>query len=137
MKRRGFTLVELLAVIGILVALATMTAISVARIGKDTRITKAANDLLNVLETARGLAIRTHQPTMVAFRARTERFDQSANDPMKYPNPARIKRRWTEAVVGRLIEPLQFSKPEAILLSSWVVLLSHVYPRDFGSSRRA
>jgi len=107
MKRRGFTLVELLAVIGILVALATMTAISVARIGKDTRITKAANDLLNVLETARAVAIRTHQPTLVAFRTRTERFDQAANDPMKYPNPARIKRQWTEAVIGRLEEPLQ------------------------------
>jgi prepilin-type N-terminal cleavage/methylation domain-containing protein len=107
MRRPGFTLVELLAVIGILVALATITAISVQRIGKDTRMTKAANDLLNVLETARGIAIRTHQPTMVAFRARTERFDEASNDPMKYPNTARIKRHWTEAVIGRLIEPLQ------------------------------
>ena len=109
MRRRAFTLVELLAVIGILVALATMTAISVARIGKDTRISKAANDLLNVLETARGIAIRTHQPTMVVFRTRVERFDETASDPMRYPNPARIKRQWTEAVVGRLEEPLQMS----------------------------
>jgi type II secretory pathway pseudopilin PulG len=97
----------LLAVIGILVALATMTAISVARISKDTRITKAANDLLNVLESARAIAIRTHQPTLVAFRTRTERFDEATSDPMRYPNPSRIKRQWTEAVVGRLEEPLQ------------------------------
>ena len=36
--RRAFTLVELLAVIGILVTLATLTAMSVQRIGKDTRL---------------------------------------------------------------------------------------------------
>jgi prepilin-type N-terminal cleavage/methylation domain-containing protein len=111
MNRRAFTLIELLAVIGILVALATITAISVQRVGKDTRMTKAANDLLNVLETARGVAIRTHQPTMVAFRARAERFDQTAVDPLKYPNTARIKRQWSEAVVGRLEEPLQRRDP--------------------------
>lgn len=117
MSRRAFTLVELLAVIGILVALATMTAISVARVSKDTRISKAANDLLNVLETARAIAIRTHQPTLVVFRTRTERFDESANDPMRYPNTSRIKRQWTEAVVGRLEEPLQLYADSSNLLS--------------------
>ena len=115
MRRRAFTLVELLAVIGILVALATMTAISVARIGKDTRISKAANDLLNVLETARAVAIRSHQPTLVAFRTRTERFDQTASDPMRYPNTSRIKRQWTEAVIGRLEEPLQLGQTSGSL----------------------
>ena len=107
MSRRAFTLIELLAVIGVLVALAAITAVSVQRIGQDTRMTKAVNDLLNVLETARALAIRSHQPVMVAFRARAERFDEVAADIMKFPNPARIKRRWTEAVVGRLEEPMQ------------------------------
>ena len=107
MKRRGFTLIELLAVIGIMMALAAITAVSVQRIGADTRMTKAVNDLLNVLETARALAIRTHTPVMVAFRARAERFDETASDIMKFPNPARIKRRWTEAVMGRLEEPMQ------------------------------
>jgi prepilin-type N-terminal cleavage/methylation domain-containing protein len=107
MTRRGFTLIELLAVIGVLVALAAITAVSVQRIGQDTRMTKAVNDLLNVLETARGLAIRTHQPVMVAFRARAERFDETTVDIMKFPNAARIKRRWTEAVIGRLEEPMQ------------------------------
>jgi len=106
-RRRAFTLIELLAVIGVLVALAAITAVSVQRIGQDTRMTKAVNDLLNVLETARALAIRSHQPVMVAFRARAERFDEVAADIMKFPNPARIKRRWTEAVVGRLEEPMQ------------------------------
>ena len=107
MIRRAFTLIELRAVIGVLVALAAITAVSVQRIGQDTRMTKAVNDLLNVLETARALAIRSHQPVMVAFRARAERFDEVAADIMKFPNPARIKRRWTEAVVGRLEEPMQ------------------------------
>jgi prepilin-type N-terminal cleavage/methylation domain-containing protein len=105
--RRAFTLIELLAVIGVLVALAAITAVSVQRIGADTRMTKAVNDLLNVLETARALAIRTHTPVMVAFRARTERFDETTSDIMKFPNPNRIKRRWTEAVIGRLEEPMQ------------------------------
>jgi len=40
--RRAFTLVELLAVIGILVTLATLTAMSVQRIGKDTFVSTAS-----------------------------------------------------------------------------------------------
>lgn len=105
MTRRGFTLIELLAVIGILVTLATLTAISVARIGKDTRLSSATNTLLNVLETARTRAIREHKPMLVAFTVNVELLAPSAtaNAPI---DPQKIKRQWTEAVIGRLEEAL-------------------------------
>ena len=105
MSRRGFTLIELLAVIGILVTLATLTAISVARIGKDTRLSTATNTLLNVLETARTRAIREHKPMLVAFTVNVELLTPPTS-PTAAIDPARIKRQWTEAVIGRLEEAL-------------------------------
>jgi prepilin-type N-terminal cleavage/methylation domain-containing protein len=103
--RRAFTLVELLAVIGILVTLATLTAMSVQRIGKDTRLSKATNTLLNVLETARTQAIREHKPMLVAFVVKVELIQQPASATAAI-NPDWIKRQWTEAVIGRLEEEL-------------------------------
>ena len=103
--RRAFTLVELLAVIGILVTLATLTAMSVQRIGKDTRLSKATNTLLNVLETARTQAIREHKPMLVAFVVKVELNQQPATA-NTVVNPDWIKRQWTEAVIGRLEEEL-------------------------------
>ncbi len=105
MSRRAFTLIELLAVIGILVTLATLTAISVARIGKDTRLSSATNTLLNVLETARTRAIREHKPMLVAFTVNVELLSAppAGNTPI---DPSRIKKQWTEAVIGRLEESL-------------------------------
>lgn len=98
MSRRGFTLIELLAVIGILITLATLTAISVQKIGKDGRLVRGTNTVLNVLESARSRAILEQRPMLVVFTTAVQRSGSGATDP--------IVAEWTEAVVTRLEEPL-------------------------------
>ncbi len=108
MTRRAFTLIELLAVIGILVTLATLTAISVQRIGKDTRLSRATNDVLNMVELTRLQAIREQKPMVLVFVPRVEWFRQPASGAAFDPN--NVKRQWTEAVVGRLVDSLVMDK---------------------------
>lgn len=98
MKRRGFTLVELLAVIGILVALTTLTAISIQRIAKDTRLSTATNALVNALSDARLQAMAEQRPMLLLMVPRVERFGPRDTDP--------VRRQWVEAVLGRLSEPM-------------------------------
>ena len=108
--RRAFTLIELLAVIGILITLATLTAMSVQRIGRDTRLSKATNTLLGVLERARSQAIREHKPMLVTFVVRVERRGPLDTDP--------IRTEWVEAVTARLEDARVHQKnPETP--SSW------------------
>jgi|GEM_PF-2281696 len=104
MNRRAFTLIELLAVIGIIVVLSTLTAMSVQRIGKDTRLTGATNKLLNVLETTRSRAILEQKPMLVVFIVKVELV--AALAPNALVDPTKIRRQWVEAVIGRLEDPL-------------------------------
>lgn len=66
--RRGFTLAELLVVIGIIAVLGTLTVISVQRISRDTRTATATNTVTNTLAAARAHAIKTNNLVMVVFR---------------------------------------------------------------------
>ena len=66
--RRGFTLLELLVVIGIISMLAVITVISVQRVTRDVKLSTGVNRVLGALSTARTEAIRTNTPTLLTFR---------------------------------------------------------------------
>lgn len=66
--RRGFTLAELLVVMGIIAVLGVLTAVSVQRISRDARVSSATNAVTATLASARALAIRDNAVVVVAFR---------------------------------------------------------------------
>ncbi len=67
---RGFTLAELLAVIGVIAVLAVVVSMSAQRISKDAKISSATNQVLAALGQARAIAIRDHATVLVGFRVR-------------------------------------------------------------------
>ncbi len=97
--RSGFTLIELMVVVGILISLATLTAISAAKVQKDARFSKAVSQVMNALETARTQAIKDHRPVLLAFTVKTERSGNASASGMLTDN---IKRQWTRIVAARL-----------------------------------
>ncbi len=74
---RGFTLAELLAVIGVIAVLAVVVSMSAQRISKDAKISSATNQVLAALGQARAIAIRDHATVLVGFRVRRPTFRQS------------------------------------------------------------
>lgn len=66
--RSAFTLIELLAVMGILILLAVLTVAGVGRIAEDARISTAVNRVSAALGNARAIAIRENELVLVVFR---------------------------------------------------------------------
>ena len=97
--RSGFTLIELMVVVGILISLATLTAISAAKVQKDARFSKAVSQVMNALETARTQAIKDHRPVLLAFTVKTERAGNASAGGMLTDN---VKNQWTRIVAARL-----------------------------------
>ena len=64
----AFTLVELLAAIGVIVVLATLTTIGIRRVAKDSRLAAGKNSVAAALANARALAMKENQIVMVVFR---------------------------------------------------------------------
>ncbi len=99
----GFTLIELMVVIGILISLATLTAISVSKVTKDARFSKSVSQVMNALENARTLAIKEHRPVLLTFTVKTERVDNTTSAGLLTGN---IKKQWTRIVAARLRDEL-------------------------------
>ena len=102
----GFTLIELMVVIGILISLATLTAISVSKVTKDARFSKSVSQVMNALENARTLAIKEHRPVLLAFTVKTDRVDNTTSAGLLTGN---IKKQWTRIVAARLRDELIFT----------------------------
>jgi len=109
-RRSGFTLIELIVVIGILISLATLTAISVSKVTKDARFSKAVSQVMNALENARTLAIKEHRPVLLAFTVKTERVGTATSGGILTDN---IKKQWTRIVAARLRDELVNSNATA------------------------
>lgn len=101
--RSGFTLIELMVVVAILISLATLTAISVSKVTKDARFSKAVSQVMGALETARTLAIKEHRIVMVVFTVKTERTDTNVSGGNL---TGIVKRQWTRIVAARLRDEL-------------------------------
>ncbi|MHC4209687.1 MAG: prepilin-type N-terminal cleavage/methylation domain-containing protein [Planctomycetota bacterium] len=63
----GFTLTELLIVMGVIGVLSTLTLVSVRIIAKDARLSSATNTVMAALDNARALAMKRNKPALVAF----------------------------------------------------------------------
>ena len=69
-RRLGFTLLELLVVVAIILIVTTLTLMAYRGIASDMRMSAAVQDVTNVMEQARSRAIRDGKTTMVALRPR-------------------------------------------------------------------
>ena len=67
-QRNGFTLLELLIVIGIIGLLSVVTVISVSSISRDVKLATGINRVTAALATARAEAIRSNTPILLSFR---------------------------------------------------------------------
>jgi type II secretory pathway pseudopilin PulG len=73
MKHRlGFTLLELLVVMGLLILLAVLTGIGVNRMSGQAKLSSGVNTVLAALGTARAHSIQNNVTTMVTFRVRVD-----------------------------------------------------------------
>ncbi|MCP4837457.1 MAG: type II secretion system protein [Phycisphaera sp.] len=66
-RDRGFTIIELLVVMGILVLLAVLTGIGVNRISKGARLSSGVNQVKAAMGAARSYAIQNNKTVMLAF----------------------------------------------------------------------
>ena len=63
----GFTIIELLVVMGILILLAVLTGVSVSRLSKEASLSSGVNQVVAALGSARSIAIQTNSTVMVIF----------------------------------------------------------------------
>lgn len=78
---RAFTLVELLAVMGIIAILGVVITTSAQRIFKDAKLAGATNQVLAALGEARAIAIRDRATVLVAFTVRRATYRQTTTGP--------------------------------------------------------
>lgn len=96
--RRGFTLAELLVVMGIIAILGVLTAVSVQRISRDSRVASATNTVTAALGAARAVAIKENAVVVVVFRpvwdpTNRQRPQQTELVIAKWTGEARLHRR--------------------------------------------
>ncbi|MCH2161577.1 MAG: hypothetical protein MK085_06845 [Phycisphaerales bacterium] len=82
-ERDGFTLLELLVVMGLLILLAVLTGIGVNRLSNQARVSTGANQVLAALGNARAYAIQNNVSTMLAFMVKV--------DPSRLAEPERVE----------------------------------------------
>jgi len=98
-RSAAFTLLELLVVMGILLVLATLTAISVGKVTRDAKLANATNTLIASLGNARAIAIRDNTYVLVSFRIAPDR--RSRIVPREPQVVQVITSKWTGEVVTR------------------------------------
>ena len=96
--RAAFTLLELLVVMGILLILATLTAISVGKVTRDAKLANATNVLVAALGNARAIAIRDNAYVMVTFRIAPDRRGRAV--PREPQAVQVVTARWTGEVLS-------------------------------------
>jgi type II secretory pathway pseudopilin PulG len=95
--RRSFTLLELLAVMGIVLALTTLTAVSVGNLARDANRTAATNTVVAMLGTARSIALRDNAYVALTFRVAPDRQTRAIpSDPQVVEL---VVAKWTGEVV--------------------------------------
>ena len=116
---RAFTLMELLAVMGIIAILGVVITTSAQRISKDSKVAGATNKVLAALGEARAIAIRDRATVLVGFTVRRPTYRATSNSPetIDYSKPQQ-----TEIVIAKSTGRVGF--PGVATTGSWTV----VYP---------
>ena len=116
---RAFTLMELLAVMGIIAILGVVITTSAQRISKDAKVAGATNKVLAALGEARAIAIRDRATVLVGFTVRrpTDRATLNSPETIDYSKPQQ-----TEIVIAKATGRVGF--PGVATTGSWTV----VYP---------
>ena len=116
---RAFTLIELLAVMGIIAIRGVVITTSAQRISKDAKLAGATNKVLAALGEARAIAIRDRAMVLVGFRVRmaTYRATPTSPETIDYSKPQQ-----TEIVIAKATGRVGF--PGNNSSGSWTV----VYP---------
>ena len=88
----GFTLVELMVTLAVLVILAAIAAPNFARMIAENRTTSAANEFLGMLQTARSEAVRLNRPVRLepsgtGWHSGVEIFVPNDNTPIRRMPP--------------------------------------------------
>ncbi|HAC08444.1 MAG TPA: hypothetical protein DCG14_02190, partial [Phycisphaerales bacterium] len=65
--RRGFTIIELLVVMGILILLAVLTGVSVRQLSQGARLSSGSNQVIAALGAARAYAIQNNKTVILTF----------------------------------------------------------------------
>ncbi len=76
----GFTLTELLIVMGVIAALSVLTLVSMRAIAKDARMASATNTVTASLENARALAMKKNGIVLIIFRPRIDGVERVVVD---------------------------------------------------------
>ena len=116
---RAFTLIELLAVMGIIAILGVVITTSAQRISKDAKVAGATNKVLAALGEARAIAIRDRATVLVGFTVRRPTYRATLNSPetIDYSKPQQ-----TEIVIAKATGRVGF--PGVATTGAWTV----VYP---------
>lgn len=127
-KVSAFTLLELLVVMGILLILAVLTAISVGPLSRDAKITNATNQIVASLGNARGIAIRDNAYVMVVFRMKRDpRVVAGAREPQQVQV---VTAKWT----GEVVRPFGIADNDT--LAERFIAVPGVTVRDLPASVR-
>ena len=116
---RAFTLVELLAVMGIIAILGVVITTSAQRLSKDAKVAGATNQVLATLGTARSIAIRDRATVLVAFTIRRATYRPT---PTALEQVDRSRPQQTEIVIAKATGRVGF--PGVATAGAWTV----VYP---------
>ena len=125
LRIHGFTLIELMVVIAILISLATLTAISASKITKDARFSKSVGQVMNALETARTTAIKEHRIVLVAFTVKSERSGSNVASGVLTDS---VTRQWTRIVAARLRDELVNADPTETTVNRGSVFMDMFEP---------
>lgn len=126
--RQAFTLLELLVVIGIMLVLAVLTAISVGALSRDAKISSATNQIVATLGEARAIAIRDNAYVLVVFRMK--RDPRVIGGPREPQQVEMVTAKWT----GEVVRPAGISDNDT--LAERFLAVPGVPTRDLPASIR-
>lgn len=98
MRPSAFTLLELLVVMGILLILAVLTAVSVGKVTRDAKLANATNTIVAALGNARAVAIRDNSFILVTFRIAPDRRSK------QLPSDPQVVRIYTAKWTGEILD---------------------------------
>lgn len=90
-RARGFTLIEILLVIGIMAVITTIVAVQVVGSLDSAKVASAGRDLMAAMRYTRGAALLQHQSQAVIFDVEKKTYQVPGKDPVELPDAMEIE----------------------------------------------